>query len=56
VPHQLKPVEPIVDGRYLRAETQQAAFAAAAGLPVAAAAAAPAAEPAAIPASNTAAS
>jgi NAD(P)H-quinone oxidoreductase subunit K len=56
VPHQLKPVEPIVDGRYLRAETQQAALAAAAGLPVAAAAAAPAAEPAAIPASNTAAS
>jgi NAD(P)H-quinone oxidoreductase subunit K len=36
IPHQLKPVEPIVDGRYLRAETQKAALAAAAGLPVAA--------------------
>lgn len=33
VPHQLKAVAPIVDGRYLRAETQQAALAAAAGLP-----------------------
>jgi len=30
----MKQVEPIVDGRYLRAETQQAALAAAAGLPV----------------------
>jgi len=29
-------VAPIVDGRYLRAETQQAALAAAAGLPLAA--------------------
>jgi len=36
VPHQLKAVEPAVDGRYLRAETQQAALAAAAGLPLAA--------------------
>jgi len=35
IPHQLKPVEPIVDGRYLRAETQQAALAAASGLPLA---------------------
>ena len=34
IPHQLKAVAPIVDGRYLRAETQQAAFAAAAGLPI----------------------
>jgi NAD(P)H-quinone oxidoreductase subunit K len=37
IPHQLKAVAPIVDGRYLRAETQQAALAAAAGLPLAAA-------------------
>ena len=36
IPHQLKAVAPIVDGRYLRAETQQAAFAAGAGLPLAA--------------------
>jgi NAD(P)H-quinone oxidoreductase subunit K len=35
IPHQLKAVAPIVDGRYLRAETQQAAIAAAAGLPLA---------------------
>ena len=48
VPHRLKPVEPIVDGRYLRAETQVAALAAAAGLPLEVAAA-----PAAIPASPT---
>jgi len=34
VSHQMKHVEPIVDGRYLRAESQQAALAAAAGLPV----------------------
>jgi len=34
IPHQLKAVAPIVDGRYLRAETQKAAFAAAAGLPI----------------------
>ena len=33
IPHQFRQVEPIVDGRYLRAETQQAALAAAAGLP-----------------------
>jgi NAD(P)H-quinone oxidoreductase subunit K len=37
VSHQMKAVEPIVDGRYLRAETQKAALAAAEGLPVAAA-------------------
>jgi len=37
IPHQLKAVAPLVDGRYLRAETQQAAFAAAAGLPLGAA-------------------
>jgi len=48
VPHQLKPVAPIVDGRYLRADTQVAALAAAAGLPLESAAA-----PAAIPASPT---
>lgn len=48
VPHQMKAVEPIVDGRYLRAETQKAALAAAAGLPVAAS------SPAAVPASNPA--
>jgi NAD(P)H-quinone oxidoreductase subunit K len=40
VEHQLKAVEPIIDGRYLRAETQKAALAAAAGLPVAGTAAA----------------
>jgi NAD(P)H-quinone oxidoreductase subunit K len=34
VAHQFKPVAPIVDGRYLRAESQQAALAAAAGLPL----------------------
>ena len=34
ISHQLKAVAPIVDGRYLRAETQQAAFVAAAGLPL----------------------
>ena len=37
VPHQMKAVQPLVDGRYLQAETQQAALAAAAGIPVAAA-------------------
>ena len=37
IPHQLKSVVPIVDGRYLRAETQTAALAAAAGLPLASA-------------------
>ena len=36
VSHQMNQVEPIVDGRYLRAETQKAALKAAAGLPVAA--------------------
>jgi NAD(P)H-quinone oxidoreductase subunit K len=34
-------VEPIIDGRYLRAETQKAALAAAAGLPVAGTTASP---------------
>jgi NAD(P)H-quinone oxidoreductase subunit K len=34
IPHQLREVAPIVDGRYLRAETQKAALAAAAGLPL----------------------
>ena len=38
VAHEMKQVEPIVDGRYLRAETQQAALQSAAGLPVAASA------------------
>jgi NAD(P)H-quinone oxidoreductase subunit K len=47
----MKAVEPIVNGQYLRAATQQAAFAAAAGLPVAAAEPA-VAEPAAIPANT----
>jgi NAD(P)H-quinone oxidoreductase subunit K len=37
IEHAFKQVAPIVDGRYLRAETQQAALAAAAGLPLAAA-------------------
>jgi NAD(P)H-quinone oxidoreductase subunit K len=37
IEHAFKQVAPIVDGRYLRAETQQAAFAAAAGLPLGAA-------------------
>jgi NAD(P)H-quinone oxidoreductase subunit K len=48
VPHQMKAVEPIVDGRYLRAETQKAALAAAAGLPVGQT------SPAAVPATNPA--
>jgi NAD(P)H-quinone oxidoreductase subunit K len=34
IPHQLKPVAPIITGAYLQAETQRAALAAAAGLPV----------------------
>jgi len=38
VPHQLRAVAPIVDGRYLSAPTQQAALAAAQALPVAASA------------------
>jgi NAD(P)H-quinone oxidoreductase subunit K len=33
VAHQLRPVEPIITGAYLQAETQKAALAAAAGLP-----------------------
>jgi len=36
ITHQMKAVEPIVTGAYLQAETQQAALAAAAGLPMAA--------------------
>jgi len=36
VPHQMKAVDPIVTGAYLQAETQKAALAAAAGLPMAA--------------------
>jgi NAD(P)H-quinone oxidoreductase subunit K len=39
ISHQMKQVEPIVTGAYLAAETQQAALAAAAGLPMAATAA-----------------
>ncbi|MEI6828763.1 MAG: NADH-quinone oxidoreductase subunit NuoB [Synechococcaceae cyanobacterium ELA445] len=35
IPHQMVAVQPIVDGAYLRAESQQAAFAASAALPVA---------------------
>jgi NAD(P)H-quinone oxidoreductase subunit K len=38
IPHQMKWVEPIVNGAYLRAETQKAALAAAAGLPLSVAA------------------
>ena len=34
ISHQLKPVAPIVDGRYLRAETQKAALAAASAFPL----------------------
>jgi NAD(P)H-quinone oxidoreductase subunit K len=34
IPHQLKRVAPIVDGRYLQAETQKAALAAAASFPL----------------------
>ncbi len=34
VPHQLRAVEPIVTGRYLQAETQRQALAAAEGLPL----------------------
>jgi NAD(P)H-quinone oxidoreductase subunit K len=34
IPHQMVAVAPIVDGRYLRAETQKAALAAAAGQPL----------------------
>ena len=52
VPHQLRPVAPIVDGRYLRAETQVAALDAGAGLPLAATESA--ATPVPIPASTSA--
>ncbi len=45
VAHQMKQVEPIVTGAYLGAETQKAALAAAAGLPLAAGSAAAAATP-----------
>lgn len=48
VPHQLRQVEPQITGAYLRAETQRAALAASAALPVGAAAAP--VEPAAVPA------
>ncbi|MEB3331869.1 MAG: NAD(P)H-quinone oxidoreductase subunit K, partial [Synechococcaceae cyanobacterium] len=34
VSHQMKAVEPIVNGRYLQAETQQQALAAASALPM----------------------
>ncbi|MEB3322122.1 MAG: NADH-quinone oxidoreductase subunit NuoB [Synechococcaceae cyanobacterium] len=43
VEHQLRQVEPIITGAYLRADTQRAALAAAAGLPIPAAAPAEAA-------------
>lgn len=55
VPHQLRPVEPIITGAYLQAETQKAALAAAAGLPLGAARAdaqAVAAAPSPTPASD----
>jgi NAD(P)H-quinone oxidoreductase subunit K len=39
VPHQMRQVEPIITGAYLRAETQRAALAASAALPVGATAA-----------------
>jgi NAD(P)H-quinone oxidoreductase subunit K len=55
VPHQLRPVEPIITGAYLQAETQKAALAAAAGLPLGAAKAdaqAVAAAPSPTPASD----
>lgn len=41
IPHQLKRVAPIITGAYLQAETQQAALAAAAGLPLATGASGP---------------
>jgi len=44
VSHQMKAVSPIVNGQYLTAETQKAALAAAAGLPVGATLAEPAAQ------------
>jgi NAD(P)H-quinone oxidoreductase subunit K len=49
VPHQLRQVEPTITGAYLRAETQRAALAASAALPVGAAAA-PVEPAAAVPA------
>ncbi|MFM8603956.1 MAG: NADH dehydrogenase subunit K [Cyanobium sp.] len=53
IPHQLRAVEAINTGRYLRAETQQAALAASAALPMGAAAApAPAAVSAASPSAS----
>jgi NAD(P)H-quinone oxidoreductase subunit K len=51
VPHQLRQVEPLITGAYLRAETQRAALAASAALPVGAAAPAPSA---AVPATTDA--
>ncbi|MFM7266747.1 MAG: NAD(P)H-quinone oxidoreductase subunit K, partial [Cyanobium sp.] len=52
VPHQLRQVEPLITGAYLRAETQRAALAASSALPMGAAAspAARAEAPAAVPA------
>ncbi|MEB3361472.1 MAG: NADH dehydrogenase subunit K [Synechococcaceae cyanobacterium] len=41
IPHQLKRVAPIITGAYLQAETQQAALAAAAGLPLTSSASGP---------------
>jgi NAD(P)H-quinone oxidoreductase subunit K len=49
VPHQLKSVEPLITGAYLRAETQKAALAASAALPMTTPAAA---APEAVPASG----
>ncbi len=46
VPHKLRPVDPLITGAYLGAETQKAALAAASSLPLATAAAA---EPALVP-------
>jgi NAD(P)H-quinone oxidoreductase subunit K len=56
VAHEMKAVEPIINGAYLSAETQQRALAAAAGLPmgVAAEPAAQAAVPAPLPSSSDA--
>ena len=49
IPHQLKPVAPIITGAYLQAETQRAALAAAAGLPLTTSASSPESVPAATP-------
>jgi NAD(P)H-quinone oxidoreductase subunit K len=55
IPHQLKPVEPINTGRYLRAESQQAALTASAALPMGAAAvSAPVPAPVTVAAENPA--